>query len=103
MLIARDLFFKPLQRPGCIAFRPKKYRPLVIIDADDFVFEAAPSERELAIPGIERIRSSGHQVSVLASRNSDEVIRRARDLSAVSVEVSAVPLRDIFLETVKES
>jgi ABC-2 type transport system ATP-binding protein len=57
----------------------------------------------LVIPGIERIRSSGRQVTVLTSRNADEVIRRARDLSAVSVEVSPVPLREIFLETVKES
>jgi ABC-2 type transport system ATP-binding protein len=68
----------------------------------EFVFESVPSERELALPGIERIRYSGRQVSVLASRNTDEVICRARDLSAVSVEVSPVPLRDIFLETVRE-
>jgi len=68
----------------------------------DFVFEAVPSARELVIPGIERIRSSGRQVTVLTSRNADEVIRRARDLSAVSVEVSPVPLREIFLETVKD-
>ena len=69
----------------------------------DFVFEAVPSERELVVPGIQRIRSSGHQVSVLTSRNADEVIRRARDLSVVSVEVSPVPLREIFLETVREN
>jgi len=69
----------------------------------DFVFEAVPSARELIVPGIERIRSSGHQITVLTSRNADEVIRRARDLSAVSVEVSPVPLREIFLETVKET
>jgi ABC-2 type transport system ATP-binding protein len=67
----------------------------------DIVFQAAPSERELLVPGIENIRSSGRHVTVLASRNADEVIRRARDLSAVSVEVSPVALRDIFLETVK--
>jgi ABC-2 type transport system ATP-binding protein len=69
----------------------------------DFVFEAVPSERELVVPGIQRIRSSGHQVSVLTSRNADEVIRRARDLSVVSVEVSPVPLREIFLETIREN
>ena len=69
----------------------------------DFVFEAVPSARELIVPGIERIRSSGRQITVLTSRNADEVIRRARDLSAVSVEVSPVPLREIFLETVKET
>ncbi len=69
----------------------------------DFVFEAAPSTRELVVPGIERIRSEGRQVTVLTSRNADEVIRRARSLSAVSVEVSPVPLREIFLETVRES
>jgi len=68
----------------------------------DVVFETTPSERELAVPGIERIRSNGRQMTVLASRNADQIIRRARDLSAVSVEVSPVPLRDIFLETVKE-
>jgi ABC-2 type transport system ATP-binding protein len=68
----------------------------------NLVFEAAPSARELVIPGIERIRSDGRQVTVLASRNADEVIRRARDLSAVSVEVSPVPLREIFLETLKK-
>jgi ABC-2 type transport system ATP-binding protein len=68
----------------------------------DFVFQSVPSDRELLVPGIENIRSSGRHVSVLASRNADEVIRRARDLSAVSVEVSPVALRDIFLETVRE-
>ncbi len=68
----------------------------------DFVFAAVPSERELIVPGIQSIRSSGRQMSVLASRNAEEVIRRARDLSAVSVEVSPVALRDIFLEAVKE-
>jgi ABC-2 type transport system ATP-binding protein len=69
----------------------------------DFVFEAVPSARELAVPGIERIRLSGRQMTILTSRNADEVIRRARDLSATSVEVSPVPLREIFLETVKEN
>jgi ABC-2 type transport system ATP-binding protein len=69
----------------------------------DFVFAAVPSTRELVVPGIEKIRSDGRQVTVLTSRNADEVIRRARDLSAVSVEVSSVPLREIFLETVKET
>ena len=69
----------------------------------DFVFEAVPSARELAVPGIERIRLSGRQMTILTSRNADEVIRRARDLSATSVEVSPVALREIFLETVKEN
>ena len=69
----------------------------------DFVFEAVPSARELIVPGIERIRLSGRQMTILTSRNADEVIRRARDLSATSVEVSPVALREIFLETVKEN
>jgi ABC-2 type transport system ATP-binding protein len=69
----------------------------------DCVFEAIPAQRELIVPGIERIRSDGRQVTLFASRNADAIVRRARDLSAVSVEVSPVPLRDIFLETVKES
>src|SRR5580704_12155077 len=31
----------------------------------DFVFEAVPSARELAVPGIERIRLSGRQITIL--------------------------------------
>jgi ABC-2 type transport system ATP-binding protein len=69
----------------------------------DLVFPAPPPEGEFRISGVQRIQTSGHQMSVFANDNADEVIQRARDLHAVSVEVAPVGLRDIFLETVKEN
>jgi ABC-2 type transport system ATP-binding protein len=69
----------------------------------DLVFPTAPSERELRISGVRAIKSSGVQVSVFASENTEAVVERAHDLDAVSVEVAPVGLRDIFLETVREN
>ena len=58
---------------------------------------------DFSIPGVERIRTSGRQLRVFASRNSEAVVARASELCAVSVQVSPVELREIFLETVKEN
>ena len=69
----------------------------------ELVFPSPPPEREFRISGVESIQTSGHQMSVFASRNSEAVIERAHDLNAISVEVAPVGLRDIFLETVKEN
>jgi ABC-2 type transport system ATP-binding protein len=69
----------------------------------DLVFPSPPSEHEFRIFGVERIETSGHQMSVFASGNAEAVIERARDLNVVSVEVAPVGLRDIFLETVREN
>lgn len=66
-------------------------------------FTSVPSEQEFRIAGVEKIRTEGHRMSVLASQNAGAVISRARDLNAESVDVSPVGLRDIFLETVKEN
>lgn len=68
----------------------------------DLVFSSAPAEHEFRLTGVEKILTAGHQMTVLASRNSEAVVERARDLNAVSVEVAPVGLRDIFLETVQE-
>lgn len=75
----------------------QKYRRI------DLVFASAPPAREFRITGVEKIQTKGHHVSLLASRNAEAVIERARDLHAVSVEVAPVGLRDIFLEMVKEN
>lgn len=69
----------------------------------DLVFPFPPPEGEFRISGVERIQTSGRQMSVFASRNAEAVIERARDLNVVAVEVAPVGLRDIFLETVKEN
>lgn len=65
-------------------------------------FAAKPPQEEFRLPGIERIRTSGRQLTVLASHNTDAVVERAHSLAAVSVEVEPVSLREVFLETVKE-
>ena len=69
----------------------------------DLVFASAPPERELRVPGIERIHTRNGRVSVFASRNTDAIVERAHDLGAVSVEIAPVGLREIFLETVREN
>jgi ABC-2 type transport system ATP-binding protein len=69
----------------------------------DLVFPTPPPEREFRISGVQRIQTSGRQISVFASENTEAVIERAHDLDAISVEVAPVGLRDIFLETVKEN
>jgi ABC-2 type transport system ATP-binding protein len=69
----------------------------------ELVFPFPPPQREFQITGVERIQTKGHQMSVFASSNAEDVVERARNLNAVSVEVAPLGLRDIFLETVKEN
>jgi ABC-2 type transport system ATP-binding protein len=69
----------------------------------DLVFPSIPAERDFQISGVEGVRTRGHQISVLASKNSEAVVARAHDLQATSIDVTPVGLRDIFLEKVKEN
>jgi len=68
----------------------------------DIVFRSLPPDPALRLAGVENIRTSGHQMSVLASWNADEIVERARDLNASSIEVAPVGLREVFLQKVKE-
>jgi len=69
----------------------------------DLVFPSIPLEHEFRMAGVERIETSGRQIRIFSSRNSRTVVQRAYELNAVSVEVTPVALRDIFLETVREN
>jgi ABC-2 type transport system ATP-binding protein len=69
----------------------------------DMVFPAPVPENEFRVSGVESIKVAGHQMSVFASRNAETVVERAHDLSAVSVDVVPVSLRDVFLQTVGEN
>ena len=65
-------------------------------------FDTQPIEGEFdRIDGIRQIQASGRQLTVLASHNLAGIMDRARCLDAVSVDVTPVSLREIFLETVK--
>lgn len=65
------------------------------------VFPDLPVEREFQLAGVERIRTSGYQMSVFASGNAEAIVARARDFHATSIDVAPVVLRDIYLQTVR--
>ncbi|QNI36990.1 ABC transporter ATP-binding protein [Edaphobacter albus] len=54
------------------------------------------------ILGVEKIRSDGRQITILASSNADAISQMGRDRGAVDIHISPVNLREIFLETVHE-
>jgi len=65
-------------------------------------FATEPRLADFQIPGIERIKVSGRQITMLASANSEAVVSQAHHLNAVSVDVAPVCLREVFLDTVIE-
>jgi ABC-2 type transport system ATP-binding protein len=69
----------------------------------DLVFPTPPDERDFRISGVQRIKTTPHGMSVFAASNAEAVVELAHGLNANSVEVAPVGLREIFLETVKES
>jgi ABC-2 type transport system ATP-binding protein len=69
----------------------------------DLVFPSIPAELDFRITGVEDVRTRGHQMRVLASRNTEGVVARAHDFQATSIDVTPVGLREIFLEKVKEN
>lgn len=54
------------------------------------------------ISGVERVRVTGCQASLLASSNVDGIVNHALSVNA-AVQVAPVALRDVFLEVVKEA
>lgn len=62
----------------------------------------APAEK-FKIAGVERVQINGPQLTLLTSCNPDAVVERARGLAALSVQVTPLSLREIFLDKVKEN
>lgn len=69
----------------------------------DLVFSSPPAEHEFRIAGIEHIQTRGHQMTMVASKNAEDVIERANRFHPTSIDVTPVGLREIFLESVKEN
>jgi ABC-2 type transport system ATP-binding protein len=67
------------------------------------VFDREVPSPMLAVTDIERVKKEGRTLSLLAKRNVNEIVDRARSLNAVSVDVVPVTLKEIFLETVSEA
>ncbi|WP_263416722.1 ABC transporter ATP-binding protein [Terriglobus albidus] len=61
-----------------------------------------PAPQLQSILGVEKMRSEGRQITILASSNADAIAQMGRDRGAVDIDVSPVNLREIFLETVQE-
>jgi ABC-2 type transport system ATP-binding protein len=64
------------------------------------VFDRDAPELALRAPGVVRVRRSGRVVSVVVSAGADRIVDEARALEPISVEVTPVSLKDIFLDTV---
>lgn len=56
---------------------------------------------ELRMPGIRRSRRIGRQLSVIVSGNADAIAARGSEMKAVSVDVTPISLREVFLESVQ--
>ena len=72
----------------------ERYRRIQLVfdgDAPDMTFRS---------PGVERIRRKGRVLTLLSSAGSDRVVQEARALGPVSIDVTPVTLKDIFLESV---
>ncbi|MBV9267609.1 MAG: ABC transporter ATP-binding protein [Acidobacteriaceae bacterium] len=65
------------------------------------VFENEPRTPIRWAPGAEHVRQEGRSVSILASRNVEELVEQARSIPGASVEQFPVNLREIFLEHVR--
>jgi len=64
------------------------------------VFANAAPETALRAPGIRNVRRSGRVMMLLASSGVDGIVEEARRLNPVSVDVTPVTLKEIFLEAV---
>ncbi|MFZ0592808.1 MAG: ABC transporter ATP-binding protein [Bryobacteraceae bacterium] len=65
------------------------------------VFENAPAKPVRWAEGAEHVRQEGRSVSILASRNVEELVEQARTIPGASVEQFPVSLKEIFLEHVR--
>ncbi len=64
------------------------------------VFDGPAPEAALRAPGIVGVKRDGRVMRVLSSAGSERLVAEARELKPVSVDVTPVTLKEIFLETV---
>jgi ABC-2 type transport system ATP-binding protein len=65
------------------------------------VFSEPVEERDLRLPGIEKVHMSGRMVSLVTSSNLESITEHLRMLRASNVNVLPISLKDIFLEKVR--
>ena len=64
------------------------------------VFDADAPAWTFTSPGVQRIRRKGRVLTLISSAGSEHVANEARALHPVSIDVTPLSLKDIFLETV---
>ncbi len=64
------------------------------------VFDGDAPDAPFSSPGVVTVKRKGRVLTVLSSAGADALVAEARRLNPVSVDVTPVPLKDIFLETV---
>src|SRR5215469_2085958 len=68
----------------------------------NLVFDDPPPAEAFRREGADRVTMQGRTISILASRNVDEIVALGPMLAAKSVDVQSVGLKELFLEKVKE-
>lgn len=68
----------------------------------NLVFDDPPPPEAFRRDGVDRVIMQGRIISILASRNVDEIAALGPLLAAKSVDVQPVGLKELFLEKVKE-
>jgi ABC-2 type transport system ATP-binding protein len=64
------------------------------------VFDGSAPEPPFRASGVERVQRNGRVLSIVSSAGTDRILEEARALGPVSVDVSPITLKEIFLETV---
>jgi ABC-2 type transport system ATP-binding protein len=64
------------------------------------VFDGDAPEAHFHTPGITRVTRQGRVLSILTSTGAEAIVAEARPWNPRSIDVTAVTLKDIFLETV---
>ena len=67
-----------------------------------FAFPGRAPAEEMWVDGVQRLRTEGHVLSVVANGNIQSIAQRGRDLGAISVDAQPISLREVFLECVEE-
>jgi ABC-2 type transport system ATP-binding protein len=61
-------------------------------------FTSAPDPGSLHMPGVDRVVVRGRHATLHASARVDSIVRSARSIGAVSVDVAPLTLRELFLD-----
>jgi ABC-2 type transport system ATP-binding protein len=65
-------------------------------------FDTVAPAFDASLTGVEKVRTSGRQINVMVSSNAEGIAEYGRTLKAVSVDVTPISLREIFLESVQD-